>query len=133
MSQGETLSLPVDRLNDGNPAAEAWSRYDFGGNSSTYHGPNHTFSEQEALKFTRNSPTPSGTYPGTRRSTMKLTRGLPNTDLEGNSVVHNAIIDITFSFPIGISETEMVKVRQVLVAAMDSDTIMDDLNGNLEV
>lgn len=132
--QNDTLTLSVDMANNGTPEDQVYSRYDESSGRSTYIGATHTPGDRNMLTLTRALPKRVGNFKGVSKSTIKLTRDTMVPGVDANtSVSAPIIIEVSFSFPVGVDATAAKNNRQRIVALLDDDSIMDKLNVQLMV
>lgn len=114
-----TITLPVDVLNNGTPVNRVYTRDQEFLNRSVYTGPAHTLSKRETLGFYRTPVRKVGNDFGTAKSAVKFTEDIVVTDAAGVSVTKAAIANADFSFPVGITSAKALEMRQRLIAALD--------------
>lgn len=123
-----TITLPVDTLNNGTTTNLSYTRYDEYLNRTGYISENHQPGERDTLTFYRTLAKSVGTFKGTRKTTAKFTRDFEVATTDGGAIQAPAIVELNFSVPIGVSTADIVKIRQTAVALLDDDTLMDQLN-----
>lgn len=127
--QPNTLTLNVDPANDSTIVAETFDRSDYYANRSTYFGVNHDAESRDQITLYRTYPTKSGNFKGVKKSALKFTRDFTVDGVDGVAQLTSPIIvDVSFSIPVGVTDAAVLAMRQLVVAALDSDTLMDDLN-----
>jgi hypothetical protein len=132
--QPNDITLDVDYSNDGNTTAETYDRYEEYQNRSTYIGANHAPEARDQIQMYRSFPTKSGNFKGVSKSSVKLTRDVSVTGVDGVATLTSPIItEISFSIPVGTPAADVLKARQRALAMIDSDDIMDPLNIQLMV
>lgn len=114
-----TITLPVDKLNNGTTVNQVYSRDEEYVNRSVYTGPEHSLVKRQTLGFYRTPIKKSGTSLGTAKSAMKLTEDITVLNSLGANTVAPAIIDIAVSFPVGITVTVAMELRQRAIAVLD--------------
>lgn len=134
-----SFTLSVNTDNDDGTTAEVeyvFNRYDDQSpNRSEYiEDTDHSLSLRDKIGFYRTFPKPSGNFPGTAKCAAKVTKDfvVPGMD-SSTSITVPAIIDVGFSFPIGMTEEQRTALRMRVVALLSSDTIMLPLTGQLQV
>lgn len=132
--QANSITLSVDALNNGTPANQVYTRSEEVANRSTYRGPLHTLQSKDTLQFYRTLPKRQGNFLGAAKCSVKLTQdvSVPNADGSGEIVVP-MIIETAFSFPVGVTDAQMLAIRQRMVAVLDTDSVVGALNSYLEI
>lgn len=135
--QPNTITLAVNADNDDGttPAvSHVYSRYDEYQNRSEYIDADHTLGSRDKLGLYRTFPKPTGNFKGVAKSAVKFTK---DYSVEGQdsttSIVAPGIIDIGFSFPVGLTAAETLELRMRAVAMLMDDTIMVPLTDQLAV
>lgn len=110
-----TLALP----NGGTPLNEAFTRIDQVGNRSIYHGAGHSPVSRKTLGFYRTLPKKSGNFLGVMKGATKFTMDNTVVNAVGESIVAPSIAEISFSIPVGVTETEFDDVLDRLEAQVE--------------
>lgn len=110
-----TLALP----NGGSPVNAVFTRIDVFQNRSLYHGPGHSNTSRKLLGFYRTPAKKSGNFLGVMKSATKVTMDLAVLDALGATITSPQIGEISFSVPIGATETQV-------------DTLLDHLEAQIE-
>lgn len=132
--QPNVLSINVDYLNNGTTTPETFDRYEEYLNRSAYIGLNHTPDSRNTIGLYRSFPTKSGNFKGVSKSSVKLTKDVQVTGVDGVALLTSPIIvEVNFSVPVGVTAAELKKVRQRMISILDSDTVMDSLSIQLMV
>lgn len=132
--QPNQLILQVDPANDATVVAETYDRFEEFQNRSTYIGVNHVPEDRDTLTLYRSFPTKSGNFKGVAKTAAKFSKDFGVEGVDGvTTVTAPAIIDISFSLPVGITDADIVKLRQRAIALLDDDTVMNALNRQLMV
>lgn len=129
-----TLTLPVDAANDGNPADQVFSRFEELTGKSVYNGPDHDLSGlRDQLTLLRTLPKQSGNFRGMARSAAKFTRDYEVAGVDSTTtIVSPGIIEVSTSFPRGVSAAERIEARQRVISLLDMDNFIDRLQGQCE-
>lgn len=114
-----TITLPVDVLNNGTTVDKLYTRDEEYLNRSLYTGPAHTLTARDTLGFYRTPVKKSGTDLGTAKSAAKVTEDITVLNALGANVVKPAIGAVEFSFPVGITAAKALEIRQRLIAVID--------------
>lgn len=132
--QPNQLNLQVDKLNDATIIEQSFSRYEEYQNRSAYIGEDHTPGTRDVIALYRSFPTKVGNFKGVGKTSVKLTRDLtvPGVD-ETTSIAAPIIIEVSFSVPVGTTAESVVEQRQRLIALLDNDAFMNDLNLKLMI
>lgn len=127
--QGDQLTLSVDVANDSNPVSEVYTRYQEFENRSVYIGADHLPEARNLLALYRTFPTKVGNFKGVLKTSIKFTQDqeVPGVD-SSTTITSPAILDLTFSVPVGTTAADLTHLRQRLLALLDDDTFMDSLN-----
>jgi hypothetical protein len=132
--QPNQLVLPVDPMNNGTVVPETYERFEEFQNRSVYIGETHVNEARDTVNLYRSFPTKSGNFKGVAKTTVKLSKDVVVAGVDSStSLTAPAIIEINFSFPVGMTAAAVKVCRQRAVAALDSDEIMDPLNNQLMV
>lgn len=115
-----TITLPVDPLNNDTIVNETYTRYEEAANRSTYIGDDHTLGKRNMMTVTRSFPTVSGNFKGVAKSAVKLTQDIEVDGVDA-TVKNNSpmIASANFSLPVGCTSAEAMLIRQRLIAAID--------------
>lgn len=130
-----TITLPVDLLNNGTTTDEEYTRYDDSTpNRSTYVAETHSVASRNTMTFYRTQPKRAGNFKGVARSAVKISEDfeVPGVD-PATTVTAPAIIDIAFNYPVGVTAAQKRARRQRVIALLDDDALMDRLDDKLEV
>lgn len=118
--QANTITLPVDELNNGTPTDKAFSRFQEFTDRSVYNGPNHSVAAPNTMVLYRTLPKRTGSFLGAAKTAVKFTKTVTVLDSEGNSTSKPAIAEASFSIPVGMTPAATLALRQHLVAAIDA-------------
>lgn len=132
--QADNLTLSVDALNNSSPANEVYTRFEELPNRSTYIGADHAPELRNQLALYRTFATKSGNFKGVSKSAVKFTQDLevPGVD-SSTTLTAPAILEVSFSVPVGAEVADILHLRQRVIALLDADTIMNALNIQLMV
>lgn len=127
--QPNTVTLAVDLLNNGTTVPRAYTRFEEFQNRAVYVGPSHTPAARDQVILYRSFPTKSGNFNGVQKTTVKVSEDVvvAGADL-ATSLSAPAIIEVSFSFPVGLSPEKQLELRQRVVAIVDLDEVMVPLN-----
>lgn len=128
-----TVTLPVDAANNGTPVDQVFTRHDEYQNRSVYNGPNHTLVARDQLSFYRTAVKKSGNFLGTAKTSAKFSRDFSVPSADGGTIVVPGILEISFSFPVGLSATQMKELRQRGVALLDTEAVISRLTELQEI
>lgn len=133
--QPGSITLNVDTLNDGTTiVAEVYTRYDEYNNRSVYIGESHDLSLRDMLSLYRTFPKASGNFKGVAKSAAKLTYDIVVPGLDGVADLTAPLIaEMSFSVPVGATDAQVLLMRQRLLALLDLDSVMTELNTKLLV
>lgn len=128
--QPNEITLAVDELNSGSTTDHVYKRQDEFQNRTVYIRPAvHTLDARDQLGLYRTYPKPNGNFKGVAKTTAKFTVDVVVDGVDGVSqITAPAIVDVGFSLPQGIPAATVKILRQKVLALLDDDTIMDDLN-----
>jgi hypothetical protein len=127
--QPNILTLAVDTANTGSTTDQTYERYDEYQNRSIYVGSEHSNDARDTISLYRTFPTKSGNFKGTAKSSFKISEDQDIAGVDGVAVLTApAIVEVNFSFPVGTTAAKILELRQRVLALLDTDTIMDDLN-----
>lgn len=115
-----TITLPVDTLNNGTPTNRIYTRYDEYQNRSVYKGPAHSLLKRDTLGFYRTPVKANGTDNGVAKSAIKLTQDIDVPGKLASSTVTKPMIgDISLSIPVGATAAQTLEFRQRMIAVID--------------
>ena len=129
-----TITLAVDKLNNGTPTNVDFSRQEEFQNRSKYISPAHSLGLRDTLDVYRTFPTKTKDFYGVAKSGFKIT-----TDIEVPSPITDKnriapmIGEVNFSLPVGFTTAQAKELRQRIIAALDNDVLMLRINERLEV
>lgn len=124
----DSLVIAVDTLNTGTTTDTTYSKYEEQINRSVYIADSHEPGKRDLLTVYRSLPKPVGVFKGVRKSAVKFTVDYEVDDSAGGIIDCPAIVEISFSLPIGVSAGAILTLRQRAVALLDQDGIMDKIN-----
>lgn len=129
-----TLTLSVDVANNATLVNRTYRRYEENLNRSVYVGPNHTLQAKDTLTFYRTAPKPSGNFRGTAKTSFKFSQDQSVLAVDGIShLTAPVIVEVSFSVPVGVTPAQVLELRQRVIALLDSDNVMNNLNNTLEI
>jgi hypothetical protein len=117
--QANTITLPVDVLNNGTTTDKVFTRFEEVLNRSTYIGPGHTQVARYLMQLYRSFAKRAGNFLGVAKTEVKITKDFTVLGVDGTNVVAPAIADASFSLPVGLTAAQMLELRQDLIAAID--------------
>lgn len=126
--QPDEITLSVDLLNTGILTDIDYRRVEEYLNRSSYISEEHEPGKRDTLAFYRTPYKSTSTFKGTRKTSVKFTVDEDVLAPDGTTTSAPAIIEVNFSIPVGVTAAQILVYRQRLIALLDSDTIMDDLN-----
>lgn len=133
MSQNDTINLTVDAANNGTTATEAYTSYSNTGSIHTYIGADHAPDMQNTLKLYRTEPSASGNFKGYLDTKISFGQDFTVPGVDGVNSVRMGFASLQIRVPVGVSEAQILHLRQRVVAILDTDTIMGKLNYKLEI
>lgn len=127
--QPNVITLPVNEDGDNGttPAVDhIFNRYDEYQNRSEYISGSHTLALRDKLGLYRTTPKASGNFRGTAKSAVKFTRDFSVAGVDASTtIVAPAIVEVSFSFPVGMTPAETMVMRQCAVAMLDHSVIAE--------
>lgn len=130
--QPNEIVLAVNEDNDDGTTAEVnhtYTRYDEYQNRSIYISGTHSPSARNTMAFYRSFPSVNGNFKGVQKSSVKFTEDVVVDGVDGVAQLSAPVIlEVNFSYPVGLTASDKVIYRQKLVAALSDDSIMDNLN-----
>lgn len=126
--QPNVITLPTDVLNNGTPVAQPYTRFEEAANRTIYVSAGHLPNSRDMLALYRSSPTRSGNFLGTTKSSFKFTEDVIVKDAMGNDTVQPVLFEVSTSVPVGALPAKTKELRQRAIALLDNDGIMYDLN-----
>lgn len=129
-----TITLPVDELENDTLVNQDYTRYDEYNNRTIYVGTGHTLAQRDTMTVSRTFPKPSGNHPGVAKSSLKFTQdiSIPGVDTT-TTLVAPDIGEVNFSLPVGTTPAQAMMLRQRIVAALNSQTFIVALTESLQV
>jgi hypothetical protein len=132
--QNNTIILAVDALNNGTPADQSFTRNEEYIGRTVYIGENHTLSARDTMTLYRSQPSVSGNFRGTAKTSVKFSSDTIVPGVDSSTTLTVPLIgEVSFSIPVGASSADVKELRQQIVAILDDDTIMDQLNLQLSI
>lgn len=120
-----SITLAVDEANDANPVNHVLARAEESANKSVYYDADHTVASRNTLAFMRTFPKQSGNFYGTLKTTVKFTKDVEVTGVNGETIKVPSIAEVNFSFPVGTDNSHATLMRQEVIAMLDDDSVMD--------
>lgn len=115
-----SITLPVDVLNNGTPVNRVYTRLSEFTDRSVYKGPSHTLVKRDTMGFYRTPVKANGADNGVAKSAIKLTNDITVAGkLASTDVVKPMIATCEFSIPVGATAAQTLEFRQRLIAAID--------------
>lgn len=131
--QDNTITLPVDELNNATLVNHVYTRYDAISNRSWYNGPGHTELLRNQMSLFRSAAKPNGNFKGVRKTALKFTKDHTVLGVDGvSNLVAPAIADCGFSLPVGMTSAQKLLFRQTVIAGLDH-ALMNALQDNLDI
>lgn len=94
------------------------------GDSAEYIGPSSTDISVESLSLKSISPKRGNGQYGNRRSTVNLVRGTNVVDLNGDTTVRNRKLAVEASFPVGVTDAEIIDDAYILSQLLQDETFV---------
>lgn len=124
----DAITLNVDETNTSTQVSTTWTRTDFLNTRSVYHAGSHSLLLRDTLDFYRTFPSKSGNFNGTAKCSFKITDDAIVDGVDSTtSLVAPIIGQVSFSIPVGASDVDCLKLRQRIIALLDSDATMNKL------
>lgn len=123
------ITLNVDLLNSGVMTPIDFIRFDEYQNRTVYISENHEPGMRDLLTFYRTFPKQVGTFKGVRKSSAKFTTDFTVSTSDGLTTISPSIVEVNSSLPVGLSDAQLVKIRQRAIALLDQDILMNKLQG----
>lgn len=129
-----TITLAVDELNNDSTVDHIYTRIDQFQDRTVYQGPDHSLALRETMSVYRTKPNRSGNFHGVAKTSVKFTKDISVEGVDSTTAITAPMITtISFSFPVGVTDAEVLEERQKVLALLDMDTIMNRLNNDLEI
>jgi len=126
--QANVITLAVDEQNDSNTVDHVYTRADYFQNRSLYVSGDHTLEARDTLGFYRTQPKQNGNFKGTAKCSLKISTDKLVDGVDGFSQLTSPIIgEVSFSVPVGVTSADKMIARQLLIAILDDDTVMEAL------
>lgn len=125
MSLENEITLSVDVGNNGIAVDLDFTNFQRFENRSTYVGETSSPDKVDTLQFYRTMPKPNGNFKGTAKTAIKRTEGLIVSGVDGLAQLQApAIGEVSFSIPVGATESQVVKLCQELIAVLDNTELI---------
>lgn len=125
----DTITLPVDVANNGTPVNQVYDRFNPILGQTTYiRTGTHSPAARDMIDFYRTLNKRVGNSFGVIRTEQKVTRDFTVDAVDSTDVSQPAIIRVLTSFPAGLTAAQKKELRQVVIALLDNDTVMDDVH-----
>ncbi len=131
--QPDTITLAVDEANTASTTDHVLTRYEEHLNRSVYISANHEPAARDTLGFYRAAPKANGNFKGVQKTSVKFTKDITVLGVDGTNLISPIITEVNFSFPVGTPAADYIERRQSVIALLDDDDIMEDLNKILMV
>lgn len=129
MALTEQLDITVDPANDANPATESYVRYTDSETRAVFIGAAHLPEARDMITLYRTEPTKSGNFKGVKKTACKFTLDQTVDGVDGTSqLTVPAIVDVSFSLPVGMTDAAMEHIRQKVIGLLDDSTTMWKIN-----
>jgi hypothetical protein len=127
--QPETITLAVDELNNGTGVDKDFERFSYTQNRTVYVSEDHTPLSKDILALYRTEPKSSGNFPGVLKTALKFSQDLTVAGVDQTTeITVPLIVEVSFSVPVGAADADVLIARQRVVAILDRDDIMVELN-----
>lgn len=134
MAQPQVITLSVDATDTDTFANEDYGQFTQYENRTIYVGANHSAESKDEMVLYRTLPKPAGNFKGTAKSAVKITRTTSATGVDGLAALSpTAIVESSFSFPVGMPSAERVAMLQAMGAALLDRTFIDTLTNKQEI
>lgn len=125
MSLPDPITLSIDEANDSNPSDHILSRGREFATKTEYYDEDHTVASRSMCTVMCTLPKQNGNFYGTLKTSVKFTRDVTVTGVNGEDIKVPSIAEANFSFPSGTDEAHATLMRQSLVSFLDLDSVMD--------
>lgn len=127
--QDNTLTLPVDAANNATVVNEVYRRFSESDGRSLYIGTDHTDGERNTLTLLRTLPKANGNFKGVGKATFKFTQDIHvPSGTQDVDVLAPAIVEVSFSLPVGATPAIAMHLRQRALAMLDKDSYVANLH-----
>lgn len=117
-----TITLAYDAEGDGSPVNTTLRRDQEYADRSVYTWPDSD-SADHALALYRTRPKASGNFKGVARTREKFTKPVVVDGVDGTSITSASIIEVSTSFPKGMTDEEKIAALQEVVALATNATL----------
>lgn len=132
--QPDSITLPVDTLNNGTTQNETYTRFEEFQNRATYIGSSHSPDHRDTLSLYRSFPTKTGNFKGVSKTSVKFSKDYTIVGVDSSTTLTAPIIiEISVAAPVGITTDALKTARQRAIALLDLDSVMEPLNSQLMV
>jgi hypothetical protein len=127
--QPNEITLGVDEANDTVIVNHVFTRNEEYLNRSVYQSDVSSLVAKDTMTFYRTFPKSNGNFRGVAKSAVKFSKDHVVDGVDGVSQLTSpVIVEVSFSIPVGVSDADVLLMRQRCVALLDDDTVMDALN-----
>lgn len=115
-----TITLPVDVVNNGTLVDKVYTRDDVTPGKAVYEGPDKTVILGDSIILTRTKAVRSGNFFGVHKNRIKLSKdfNVP-TAVVGTEVVQPFIMDLYVNKPVGVTDAQITERFQTMRAFLD--------------
>lgn len=132
--QPDVITLAVDVANNGSTINFDFTRFEETINRTIYAGENHAINAKDTLALYRTAPKQSGNFKGVAKTSVKFTKDNVVLGVDGLAQLTSPlIVEVSFSVPVGVTNATVKEMRQRLIALLDQDTVMSNLNMSLMI
>lgn len=132
--QPNVITLAVDVANNGTTVDYDFSRFEESLNRTIYAGENHAIDAKDTLAIYRTAPKQSGNFKGVAKTSVKFTQDNTVLGVDGLAQLTSPLIaEVSFSIPVGVTTASVIEMRQRLIALLDQDSVMTNLNMSLMI
>lgn len=127
--QADVITLAVDEDNSGEGTNNhVFNRFEEWQNRSVYIGPNHTLGTRNTIGLYRTFPKASGNFKGVAKPSIKYTKDVLVTGVDGVSQLTAPIIfDLSMSVPVGATSSDLLIAQMVFKALLARQDVMASL------
>lgn len=129
-----TIVLPVDTANTDVTTDYTFRRFEEASARTVYiNEADHSVATHNTLTFYRTAAKPNGNSKGVSKTAAKYSQSIIVPGKDGSDLSADAIANVSFNLPVGMTPAQTLELRQRLVALLDDDSVMAPLMDYLEI
>lgn len=128
-----TITLAVDLVNNGTLVNQTFTETQTSLDKVVYTSSDHTLVSRDQVALARSWPKRVGVFYGVAKSSVKFTKDVTVAQADGTTAVAPIIMELSASVPVGANASDVLAMRQRIVAITDNDAVIGPLHVKLMV